>query len=96
MNTLQRLLDTFRRPVSSGKQALAISDFQSLRCAMLDSVDDCRDSGFGLRLHTRIAHATSAQQLWLLRSDAHDVIARHHCQTIAAERIRHLERVREG
>lgn len=93
INDLQRLLGKLRRPAPRPARPI---DLQHLRSALLDSVKDCHSGLPTQRLHARIARATSAQDLWVLRADIHDVISRHHCQTIAVERIRHLELLREG
>jgi len=71
------------------------ADLQRLRSALLDAVSDCRDI-LALRLQAQILRAATAQDLWHLRATAHDLIARHHCQAVAVERIRRLEPLRQG
>jgi hypothetical protein len=95
INDLQRLLHLFRRSTASPLPSARDIDLPRLRSALLESVKDCRDMP-ALRLHARITRANTAQDLWILRADAHDVIARHHCQAIAEQRIRCLEPLREG
>lgn len=96
INDLQRLLDKFRPARPSTPQRSGSADLQKLRDALLDSVSDCREDLPALRLHAQIVRAPTAKDLWHLRASAHDVIARHHCQTVAAERIRRLEPLLEG
>ncbi len=92
---LQRLLHTLRRTTSPAPRPAGLADIQRMRNALLETVQDCR-SVPALRLHGHIARAATPRDLWALRADAHDVIARHHCQTIAAERIRRLAPLLEG
>lgn len=92
---LQRLFATLRRPSSPTTRPAGLADIQRMRGALLDSVRDCR-SVPAQRLHGCIARATTPGDLWALRADAHDVIARQHCQTIAAQRLRILEPLLEG
>jgi hypothetical protein len=96
INDLQRLLGKFRQPRSLAPRHTGPADLQMLRDALLESVRDCRADLPALRLHARIVRAPTAEDLWHLRASAHDVIARHHCQTVAAERIRRLAPLLEG
>lgn len=94
---LQRLMGKFRNPfpAPAAPRAMGPAELQRLRNALLDAVSDCRDV-LALRLQAQIVRAPTAQDLWHLRATAHDLIARHHCQTVAAERIRRLEPLRQG
>lgn len=92
---LQRFFAPFRRMSSPAARPAGLADIQRMRNALLETVQDCR-SVPALRLHGHIARAATPRDLWALRADAHDVIARHHCQTIAAERIRRLAPLLEG
>lgn len=94
---LQRLLGKFRNATASpvNTRATGPADLQRLRNALLESVSDCRDV-LALRLQAQIVRAPTTEDLWHLRATAHDLIARHHCQTVAAERIRRLEPLRQG
>lgn len=92
---LQRLFATVRRTPSPTHRPAGLADIQRMRNALLETVKDCR-SVPALRLHGHIARAATSRDLWALRADAHDVIARHHCQTVAAQRILTLEALREG
>lgn len=95
INNLQRLFRKLRRTPTPATRPAGLADLQRMRSALLESVHDCRGVPT-LRLHGHIARAATPRELWDLRATAHDVIARHHCQTIAAERIRHLEPLLEG
>ena len=92
---LQRLFATVRRTSSPAPRPSGLADMQRMRSALLASVHDCR-SVTAVRLHGYIARAVTPGDLWALRADAHDVIARQHCQTVAAQRIRILEPLLEG
>ncbi|MBT9553414.1 MAG: hypothetical protein IV088_21440 [Hydrogenophaga sp.] len=83
---LQRLLDALRnRPPTADTRASA-TGLHLARSALLRSVHDC--SGVHAQhLHHRIRLAGSQRELWALRADAYNVIARDHCQSIAADRI---------
>ena len=96
INDLQRLLGKFRHSRTVSPRRIGPADLQKLRNALLDSVSDCRDDLPALRLHAQIVRAPTAKDLWHLRANAHDVIARHHCQTVAAERIQRLEPLLQG
>lgn len=92
---LQRLFDALRQTSSPAPCPAGLADIQRMRSALLDTVQDCR-SVPALRLHGHIARAATPRDLWALRADAHDVIARHHCQSVAAQRILTLESLLEG
>jgi hypothetical protein len=94
---MQRLMGKFRKSstVLSAPRASGPAEVQRLRNALLEAVSDCRDV-LALRLQAQIVRAPTTQELWHLRATAHDLIARHHCQTVAAERIRRLEPLRQG
>ncbi|MBA4261830.1 MAG: hypothetical protein C0443_07360 [Comamonadaceae bacterium] len=57
--------------------------------ALLRCIDDC-DSVSARRLNHQIIHAQTAQELWLLRNDAYQLISRQTSQAVAAERINAL------
>lgn len=48
------------------------------------------------RIRFRLQRATTAQQLWLLRDDIYQAIARRHCEAEAARRINALAPAFEG
>lgn len=94
---LQRLMGKLQKPfrASETPRATGPAELQRMRNALLEAVSDCRDV-LALRLQAQIVRAPTTQELWHLRATAHDLIARHHCQTVAAERIRRLEPLRQG
>ena len=95
IDDLQHLFGKLRRTRAPAVRTAGLADIQRMRSAMLASVHDCR-SVTALRLHGYIARAVTPGDLWALRADAHDVIARQHCQSVAAQRIRVLEPLLEG
>lgn len=95
ITNLHRFLSKLRRAPSPAPRPAGLAEIQRMRSALLESVQDCRGVP-ALRLHGHIARAATPRELWDLRANAHDVIARHHCQTVAAQRIRHLEPLLEG
>ncbi len=72
-----------------------LKDLQAIRTAMLACITDCE----GLqaqRLQLKITSTASAQDFWLLRNDAYQVISQQHAQTVAADRINQLMHAFEG
>lgn len=64
----------------------SLQAMQRVRSALRECVDDCEGSQV-TRLRMQIEKADTAQELWLLRNDAYQVISQHHNQCVAAERI---------
>lgn len=95
---LQRLMGKLRKPPPAtpvAPRSAGPVELQRMRNALLEAVSDCRDV-VALRLQAQIVRAHSARELWHLRAPAHDLIARHHCQTVAAERIQRLDPLAQG
>ncbi len=93
--TLTRL---FKGKMAQRKPANAtasLKDLQSIRAALLHCMDDC-DSVQAQRLRHKIVQTKTAQELWMLRNDAYQLISQQTSQTIAAERINNLISVFEG
>lgn len=82
-------------PRKSGKSTPRLKDIQSIRSALLQCVADC-DGTTVQRLRHKIEHAQNAQDLWLLRNDAYQLISQQTSQTVAAERINALLAVFDG
>lgn len=59
-------------------------------------LEDCRDDVHRLRIESRISSAESVTELWLLRSDIYQCVARERGQGEAARRINSLIPVFEG
>ena len=84
---LQRLLSHpfFKRLNSDGKlhdrPPLAL-----IQQALLDAINDCHDER-AARIRYKIDIAQTPIQLWDLRSDVHQCIARLHSERVAAARI---------
>ena len=93
--TLTRLvLGTFQ-PRAKHRKVPSLRDLQHIRSALLQSIDDCE----GLqteRLRNKITAAKNAQELWLLRNDAYQIISQHHSQSAAVTRINGLRSVFDG
>ncbi|MFP8777226.1 hypothetical protein [Hydrogenophaga sp. RWCD_12] len=92
---LQRLFDKFRRTPVPSPRPVTLAELQCMRNALHDAVRDCASTS-SLRLQRRIARASTAGELCALRADAHDVIARFHCQTVAVQRIRGMKPLPQG
>ena len=92
---LHRLLHTLCRAPSPASLPTRLAEVQRMRNALLACVQDCQGAP-AQRLHGRIARAATPRELWDLRANTHDVIALHHCQAIAAQRIRTLDPLLEG
>lgn len=99
--SIARLLRSVRRPLPgspntpNSPNSPRLTRLDSLRTAMLQAVDDCT----GLpaqQLQIRIRNARNHRDLWMLRSDAYRLIAIHHCQSIADQRIHPLLHLFEG
>ena len=78
-----------------GRRPLSPKDLQSIRLALLQCITDC-DNVPAHRLRHKIGQAKSAQELWLLRNDAYQLISQQHDQSIAADRINTLIQFFEG
>lgn len=81
-----------RKPVSA---KASLKDLQCIRTALLHCMDDC-DSVQAHRLRHKIAQAKTAQDLWMLRNDAYQLISQQTSQAVAAERINNLMSAFEG
>ena len=93
--TLTRLIKSKMAPRKPANQSASLKDLQSIRAALLKCMDDC-DSAQAQRLRHKIAQTKTAQELWMLRNDAYQLISQQTSQTIAAERINNLISVFDG
>lgn len=92
---ITRLFRFLRRPPQATRDLASLPDLGSVRTAMLQAVDDCT----GLRaqeLQMKMLSARTHRELWMLRSDAYQLIAMNHCQSIADQRTHHLLHLFEG
>lgn len=83
-----------KRPTPVTPPATA-SGLPAVRSALRQCVSDCHGKPMG-RLAVRIDLATSHRDLWALRTDAYNLIATCHCQSVATERIRALSHLFDG
>ncbi len=95
LSTLTRLVrNTFQTGGKSRKMA-SLRDLQGIRSALMLCIEDC-ESIQTERLRLKITSAKNAQELWLLRNDAYQIISHHHSQSAAVTRINDLRSVFEG
>ena len=62
---------------------LAVDD---IRRQVLAALQDCGGAGT-TRVRYQLEHARSAQELWLLRGEVYQQVAREHCESQAAQRM---------
>ena len=77
------------KPRAPGRRPPSLKDLQSIQTALLQCITDC-DKVPAQRLRHKIEQAKSAQELWLLRNDAYQLISQQTSQAVAAERINAL------
>ncbi len=77
------------KPRTPGRRPPSLKDLQSIQTALLQCITDC-DNVPAQRLRHKIEQAKSAQELWLLRNDAYQLISQQTSQAVAAERINAL------
>ena len=87
--TLARFIKGSLKPRAPGRRTPGLKDLQSIRSALLQCITDC-DNMPATRLRHKIGQAKSAQELWLLRNDAYQLISQQTSQAVAAERINAL------
>lgn len=87
--TFARFIKGSLKPRTPGRRTPSLKDLQSIRSALLQCITDC-DNMPATRLRHKIGQAKSAQELWLLRNDAYQLISQHTSQAVAAERINAL------
>lgn len=95
IRTLTRLFKGNLAPRKPANATASLKDLPSIRTALLRCMDDC-DSVQAQRLRHKIAQTKTAQELWMLRNDAYQLISQQTSQAIAAERINNLISVFEG
>ncbi len=96
--SITRLLRSVRLPLPctpNTPSSTRLAGLDSLRSAMLQAVDDCTGPP-AQQLQIKIRSARTQRDLWMLRSDAYRLIALHHCQSIADQRIHPLLHRFEG
>jgi hypothetical protein len=92
---LHRLLDALWKRPPAFAHSSSPTGLHLARNALLSSVHDCNGVPTQ-RLHRRITQARTHRELWALRADAYNVIAKGHCQSIATERIHGMAHLFDG
>ncbi len=87
--TFARFIKGSLQSRTPGRRPPRLKDLQPIRSALLQCIIDC-DNVPALRLRHKIGQAKTAQELWLLRNDAYQLISQQTSQTVAAERINAL------
>ncbi len=82
-------------PKKSEKTTTEKKDLRQVRTALHGCIEDCEGEPVE-RLRYKIDHARSAQDLWLLRNDAYQIVSIQASQTEAVKRINALLPVFEG
>jgi hypothetical protein len=93
MGALMKWLNSL--PGESQPAPVAISSIGELRQRSLDAIADCTRLN-DERIRAQVSRAANAQQLWQLRSDIYQAIARRHCEAEAARRVNDLLPAFEG
>jgi hypothetical protein len=95
--TLTRFIKSrfYPGPGARKRKVAGLKDLQVIRNALMQTVHDCHGVP-PQRLRHKIQHAVSAQELWMLRNDAFQLISQQTSQRVAAERINELMTVFEG
>ncbi|MBP7453423.1 MAG: hypothetical protein KA914_11575 [Ottowia sp.] len=78
-----------------GQRVADSADLTRIRCAMLERVSDCELKTVR-RVRMQLSGATSAVQLWLLRSEVYQAISEQFGQAEAAARIESLRPLFQG
>lgn len=84
---LARWIGVAFQPQPRPRRTPHLRDIALIREQLLHTIEDCLGTAAAERLRRQIERARSPQELWLLRNDAFQVIARHHSQPVAATRI---------
>lgn len=92
---IARWLSVSFMPRKRFAQRASLKDLAGIRRQLLCAIEDCLDQP-ALRVRTKIESARSAQELWMLRNDAFQLISQQHNQSVAAERINALIQFFEG
>lgn len=92
---IAKLIHRSLQPRRKSVKTASLKELQVIRSAMTGCVNDCEGIQ-AKRLHLKITSAATAQDLWMLRNDAYQVISQQHSQTEAATRINHLMETFDG
>lgn len=95
VSAVTRLLRVAFKSREPSRRSPKLKDLAAMRQHLLHTIEDCASTQ-AQRLRLQIDAAGTAQELWLLRNDAFQLISQQHSQPVAAERIDSLLRVFEG
>lgn len=87
---MRKVLGLRTRAHAAERAALAVRlPVAEIRQRLRQAVHDCPGMD-AQRLQFKIMAASSARELWMLRSDLYDCIGRHHSQAFAVTRVNAL------
>lgn len=89
ITSLARIFGVNSAPHQRSTRSASLKDLAMIRNQLMRSIADCTAQA-AQRLRTKIDQARTAQELWMLRNDAFQIISQQHNQSIAAERINAL------
>jgi len=95
ITSLARIFGVHQAPHQRSPRSASLKDLAMIRNQLMRSIADCTTQA-AQRLRSKIDQARTAQELWLLRNDAFQLISQQHNQSIAAERINALIQCFEG
>lgn len=95
ITSLVRILGVTMAPHQRPARTASLKDLAMIRNQLMRSVADCTTQA-AQRLRKKIDQARTAQELWMLRNDAYQLISQQHNQSVAAERINALIECFEG
>ena len=82
-------------PQGTAAPARDLRSLDELRQRSLELIADC-PRPHDQRIRMQVENAITAQQLWLVRSDIYQSIARQHCEAEAVRRVNELLSAFEG
>jgi hypothetical protein len=95
ITSLARIFGVTGAPHQRSSRSASLKDLGMIRNQLMRSIADCTSQG-AQRLRTKIDQARTAQELWMLRNDAFQLISQQHDQSVAAERINSLIQCFQG
>lgn len=93
MGALMQWLNS--RPFEVPAQAPELRSVEELRLRSLEALADCNRPNDD-RIRGQVTRAATPQQLWLMRCDIYQAIARQHCEAEAVRRMNALLPAFEG
>jgi uncharacterized small protein (DUF1192 family) len=82
-------------PAQSAEAPLELRSIDELRQRSAKLLDDCTRPHAD-RIRVQLTRAATAQQIWLMRSEIYQTVARQHCEAEAARRLNDLLPMFEG